>query len=489
MLVVLAGFASVEPARARGTRERVVVLGRGQSWETRAILREGPADGPTVMIVGGVHGNEPAGADAAEQILGWELSRGRLLVLPRANVRALRARKRLTPGVAKADSNLNRNFPRTGGERPRGPLARAIWRLVEKTEPDWLLDLHEGISYHVVNKDSCGHSVIHHPDHDEAVEVARLMVAAANETVTGKGRRFLPLRQGTRSTLARSAGDHLGVHTLILETCYGKGPRSRRARRHRLMVEVLLTRLGMLAEGVGVDTLLPACRESRELRVAVYDAEGTGGLGVSKVLAQVGAEPRTVLRRVCPEDVRGGALEAFDIVTFTGGSGSAQARALGETGRKRVQTFVSEGGGYVGVCAGAYLALAGFSWGLHVIDAKTVSPRWKRGKATLEMTFTAAGRRALRRGRRGVSVLYHNGPVFEPADVEALSDYDVWATYETEVSRNGTPKGVMVGSPAIAAATYGEGRVVVIGPHPEQTKGLEDVVPRAVRWLGGRRTR
>ena len=37
-------------------------------WETRWYITEAPEDGPTVLVTGGVHGNEPAGARAARQI-------------------------------------------------------------------------------------------------------------------------------------------------------------------------------------------------------------------------------------------------------------------------------------------------------------------------------------------------------------------------------------------------------------------------------------
>jgi hypothetical protein len=56
---------------------------------------------------------------------------------------------------------------------------------------------------------------------------------------------------------------------------------------------------------------------------------------------------------------------------FTGGSGSAEAGGLGEKGREEVRTFVREGGGYVGICAGAYLACTGFEWGVGVLNARS----------------------------------------------------------------------------------------------------------------------
>ena len=44
----------------------------------------------------------------------------------------------------------------------------------------------------------------------------------------------------------------------------------------------------------------------------------------------------------------------------------------------------------------------------------------------------------------------------------------------------------MADTPAIARGRYGKGRVLVMSPHPEQTKGLHSLVRTAVLWLAGR---
>ncbi len=50
-------------------------------------------------------------------------------------------------------------------------------------------------------------------------------------------------------------------------------------------------------------------------------------------------------------------LGDFHVLVFPGGSGSAQASAIGEGGLAAVRSFVSAGGHYIGTCAGAFLAL------------------------------------------------------------------------------------------------------------------------------------
>src|SRR5262249_10090385 len=108
-------------------------------------------------------------------------------------------------------------------------------------------------------------------------------------------------------------------------------------------------------------------------------------------------------------------------------------------------------------------------------------------KGTVEMELTDKGREIFGASRGKLDVLYHNGPILAPNASPDLADYEPLAVFRTEVAENGTPVGVMVGSPAIAAGSCGRGRVLCISPHPEQTKGLEDFVPRAVRWVAPQR--
>ncbi len=61
------------------------LLAKGTKWETPFYSRDSGKPGPTVVLTGGIHGNEPAGAGAAEQIRHWPIKRGRLIIVPRVN--------------------------------------------------------------------------------------------------------------------------------------------------------------------------------------------------------------------------------------------------------------------------------------------------------------------------------------------------------------------------------------------------------------------
>lgn len=245
--------AQVASAKARHSTG---TLAPGTPSATAYYIQDSGVRGPTVMIVGGVHGNEPAGAEAAEQIRHWPILKGKLIVLPRASVTALRAKTRNTPNTDTNLLNLNRNFPKAKGNGPaRGVLAQAIWELVKTQKPDWLLDLHEGYDFNQLNGDSVGSSVIAFSRPEEKAEASRLL-DAVNATITEEKKKFVRRGPPIDGSLARAASEHLGIHAMILETTSKNQPLSKRSLQHRIMVRQFLKDLGMIADSVKVDSFL-----------------------------------------------------------------------------------------------------------------------------------------------------------------------------------------------------------------------------------------
>jgi putative intracellular protease/amidase len=190
------------------------------------------------------------------------------------------------------------------------------------------------------------------------------------------------------------------------------------------------------------------------------------------------------IRNVTGEDIRGGVLNDADVAIFPGGSGSVQAKSLEEDGREKVRAFVKNGGGYLGICGGAYLATSDYPWSLNIVNAAVVDKKhWARGRATLQLDFTELGRSTLDVPSDSVQCLYHQGPLLTPDHKHDLPPYEPLATFATEVADNGAPKGVMVGTNAMVRAVCGKGRVILISPHPEQTDGLDYIIRSAVSWI------
>lgn len=222
------------------------------------------------------------------------------------------------------------------------------------------------------------------------------------------------------------------------------------------------------------------------VRVALFDDYGSFGKGVPRCTELLSKADGVALSVVKPALIREGGLKDFDVVIFTGGSGSKQANTLGLLGREQVRRFVQAGGGYIGICAGNYLACEGFSWGLGVLDAKTKSSKWARGVGDVKIEFTEQGQKVLGMPAGVTSIRYANGPVFNSAGSDAISDFQPLAYFRSEFAENGSPVGVMVDSPAMVAGDYGKGRVLCSSPHPEQQTGMEGFIVNAVKWVAGR---
>jgi len=208
---------------------------------------------------------------------------------------------------------------------------------------------------------------------------------------------------------------------------------------------------------------------------------------IESLLAVLGEYPNLRVDRIKAEAIRSGRLEGYDVLIQPGGSGGTQGKTLGEEGREEVRSFVRGGGGYLGICAGAYLATRDYPWSLHILDAKVVDRQhWARGSGDVDITLTTTGRDILGAETERPAILYYQGPLLAPGDDPEIPDYEVLARFDGEIARNGAPKGVMRGTTAIAAAPYESGRVLCFSPHPERTAHLHDMVYRAILWTAGK---
>lgn len=500
--VFLILFACCAVAAAERTVDSGV-LAEGTRWQTPHYATDSGRDGPTLLIVGGIHGNEPAGRRAAEQIRHWPIVAGKLVVIPKANIPGLEENTRLLPGEPEEVGDLNRNFPGDSFEEgARGEIAKALWRFVQDQQPDWILDLHEGYQFNVSHQPpdgedkSVGSSVIYKAD-PALDELARLVQEAALTTVTDPDRRFVLLDRGPKKTSLVAAGiRHLGVRGMILETTFSFQPVSLRTRQHRLMVNVVMRHLGMIDRDC-VD-VMAAAEQNCVTRVALYDGPGTSDRGVGRLAGIIDRSDDMVLHHLGPADVRPTVLEQFDVVVFPGGSGSKQANGIAVAGRQHVRRFVSDGGGYLGICAGAFLASAHYSWSLDLIpttvftgareiDGLGAKQMWYRGESTtVKMELTTAGKELFGNVPGHVDVMYQNGPIVSPKDDPSLPPYRPLAYFRSEKVLYEPQRGTMIDTPAIVAGRYHQGWVVAISPHPEATEALHPIITGSIHWAAGR---
>ena len=244
------------------------------------VITHSGVEGARVMVLGGVHGNEPGGWLAAEEIAGWEPSTGSLLVVPRANVLATRALVRTLPELG----DLNRLSPgAAASELPMARMAAAITSAAREFEVDLLLDLHESWGFYAERTQNgtafLGQTVSKGRGPIELDEV-RAIADAVNERTTPREQLIVrdrfsfrwrgPARElidplalyelsalGFRGSSSLSLGGHVeGLTPVLVEMGQERQPEARRAELHRLLVRAALDQHGMLTPP-GSDVALP----------------------------------------------------------------------------------------------------------------------------------------------------------------------------------------------------------------------------------------
>lgn len=141
--LVLGLMAGSPPALAQssgagGRRHLVYWAGTPQQLDVYKIY--GRYDGPTVMIIGGIQGDEPGGYMSADLYADLALKRGNLIVVPRANFKSIVQEHR------GPDGDMNRKFR---GDLSRDPDRNLVEGLKElMAESDLVLNLHDGSGYY-----------------------------------------------------------------------------------------------------------------------------------------------------------------------------------------------------------------------------------------------------------------------------------------------------------------------------------------------------
>jgi glutamine amidotransferase-like uncharacterized protein len=157
----------------------------------------------------------------------------------------------------------------------------------------------------------------------------------------------------------------------------------------------------------------------------------------------------------------------YDVVIFPGGKTSAQLQAIDDLDVLVVQTFVRNGGGFLGICAGGVLAMERFEFFGDVFQKHP----WDRGMGNVTVEFTNEGLNSLLLPdeSRFSKIFYGQGPIVAP---ELLPDkVKVLAYFRNEICYRHTEvtECAMIDTPAILKIRYGLGDVLVSSGHPELT--------------------
>jgi len=137
LLGILCLLAFAAPAAA-GSWEHAFFA--GTQYPLRVVYLEGETPGPTVMVQGGIQGDESSGFITAQLLSRSTVTRGNLIVLPRANVPSINLHKR------QINVDMNRRFDRDYNRFYEDRVARVIRYFLCKS--DAFIHLHEGSGFY-----------------------------------------------------------------------------------------------------------------------------------------------------------------------------------------------------------------------------------------------------------------------------------------------------------------------------------------------------
>ncbi len=137
-LVLLVAF----PGLSQGgqSEHREFVFFENTQYPLRVHFIQGERPGPTIMIQGGIQGDENAGFIAGQILSRTQVHAGNLIVVPRADVPSINVNRRT------CNVDLNRRFDKDYDQYFEDRLARAIRFLIGKC--DGFIHLHEGSGFY-----------------------------------------------------------------------------------------------------------------------------------------------------------------------------------------------------------------------------------------------------------------------------------------------------------------------------------------------------
>jgi len=212
--------------------------------------------------------------------------------------------------------------------------------------------------------------------------------------------------------------------------------------------------------------LIQKAKSLQGAQVAVYNGDGAWADGVTAFKNFLNYKGMT-WEEVTATDINNNDLRPlYDVLYMPGGDSAEYYYDISSVGRQHILDLVSSGGGYIGLCAGAYYACDRIIWegveydyplnlysgyGIGAIDA--IMP-WDYADMTNLTIVSSHPINQYEPSRE--RVLYWGGPRFQGGTYSTVATYDE--------SSN---------APAAITCTYGSGRVALFGPHPENDENSD----------------
>lgn len=138
--LILLIFLLINPEKLYAKREHFVYF-PNTAYELNVYKIYGKKPGKTLMLIGGIQGNEPGGFLSADLYADMSLEKGNLIVVPRANFYSIILNKRGPHG------DMNRKFASNNGtDTMEDRIVSILKDLI--SESDCLLNLHDGAGFY-----------------------------------------------------------------------------------------------------------------------------------------------------------------------------------------------------------------------------------------------------------------------------------------------------------------------------------------------------
>jgi len=263
-------LTAVIPVRAQ-IRHEVFLANTDHELHVYRIFGDEP--GSTLMIIGGIQGDEPGGYLTADLYADIHLKRGNLIVVPRANFYSILLNRR--NGLT---GDMNRKFTDKGGKRSLEEEVVAILKHLI-AESDCLVNLHEGSGFYnpqwvndMENPMRFGQSIIFDTDEyrvpgEERVirlqEMAERVIARVNSRIDKPRYRFRAnnhdtLSDRTRHREQRKSATYYAltrahIPAFGVETSKSIRSLADKISMHKMVINAMMEDLGIILDTPGVN--------------------------------------------------------------------------------------------------------------------------------------------------------------------------------------------------------------------------------------------
>jgi succinylglutamate desuccinylase len=231
------------------------ILLESTPYQTPVYIFESQQPGPSVLILGGTHGDEPAGYEAAfrllDQFYKHPLERGKIILIPEANRHAVQQFNRRVPVPGETDiekGNLNRCYPGRTDGFPMEQMAYHIQTLAIENRVEVFIDLHEARKPHLATDPEgedrgLGQTIIYYPNEPSTLLLISVL-DGINFPLEDSHAQFSSLERPIKNSAAWWAGESLNCAAFTFETSRSF-PLEQRVDFHLKLVGIVLSDLQM----------------------------------------------------------------------------------------------------------------------------------------------------------------------------------------------------------------------------------------------------